>query len=110
MKKIYKLRQENKKHERVIEETKHNIRKYIKRERSKKLPESMDYWDFDCRFGEDSDDAISTHLSQIIASLDKAYDAKWEQCYVEILAKPAKREIKQKEEPNMQELPSTDGS
>ena len=98
MKKIFKLTDEKKKPERIIEASKHEIRKYLKRERGKKLPEGADYWDFDCCFGQNSEETQPLHVAQITSALDKAYDAKWEQCYIEIIAKPAQREVKVTEE------------
>ena len=87
MKKIFKLQEENKKPERVIEAVKHEIRKYLKRERKKALPENAKYWDFDCKFGVSSEESFKTTSYGIITELDKAYEAKWTQCYVEILAR-----------------------
>ena len=51
MKKTFQLRPEGKNPERVLEAIKHEIRKYLLRERRKPLPAGADYWDFDCRFG-----------------------------------------------------------
>jgi hypothetical protein len=87
LKKIFHLRQENKKQERVIDSIKHEIRKYLKRERNKKLPEEAVFWDFDCRFGQNSDEAAALPASGIISALDKAKEAGWERCYVEIIAR-----------------------
>lgn len=87
MKKIFHLQQENKNPDRLLESIKHEIRKYLKRERSKKLPEEAVFWDFDCRFGQSSDEAQGVLASEVIAALDKANADKWEQCYVEIIAK-----------------------
>ena len=98
MKKIFRLTDEKKKPERIIEASKHEIRKYLKRERGKKLPEGADYWDFDCCFGENSEETQPLHVAQITSALDKAYAAKWEQCYIEIIAKAAQREVKVTEE------------
>ena len=61
MKKTFQLAQEGKKPDRLLEATKHEIRKYIKRERRRTLPEGVDYWDFDCRFGATQDDAAVAH-------------------------------------------------
>ncbi len=98
MKKLFRLTDEKKKPERIIEASKHEIRKYLKRERDKKLPEEADYWDFDCCFGQNSEETQALHVAQITSALDKAYDARWEQCYIEIIAKPAQREVRAAEE------------
>ena len=103
MKKIFPLSHQKHKPERVIEAIKNDIRKYLKRERSKKLPEEADYWDFDCRFGRESDQADTLHSAEIIPAIDKAYEEKWEQCYIEIIAKPAKREVKVEQGDDMEE-------
>ncbi len=87
MKKIFKLQQENKNPDRILEAVKNEVRKYMKRERKKKLPEDAVYWDFDCRFGESSEQVEGLSASEIIAALDRAHEATWSECYVEIIAK-----------------------
>lgn len=87
MKKVFKLQEENKNPERQLDAVKNEIRKYMKRERKKKLPEDAIFWDFDCRFGESSDKAETISASEIITALNKAHDATWSECYVEIIAK-----------------------
>ena len=47
MRKIFELRPEGKHPDRVLEAVKHEIRKYIKRERRRDLPEGAHFWDFD---------------------------------------------------------------
>jgi hypothetical protein len=87
VKKIFKLQQENKNPDRILEAVKNEVRKYMKRERKKKLPEDAVYWDFDCRFGESSEKAEGLSASEIITALDRAHEATWSECYVEIIAK-----------------------
>ena len=89
MKKIFKLQQENKNPDRLLEAVKYEIRKYLKRERKKKLPEDAAFWDFDCRFGQNSDETQSVSASGIITALDDAKNAGWPHCYIEIIAKAA---------------------
>lgn len=91
MKKIFQLQAENKNSDRLVEAIKHDIRKYIKRERSKKLPKDFGFWDFECRFGQTSDTAKSLHSAELTAALDTANSEKWTECYVEIIAKPAQK-------------------
>ena len=91
MKKTFQMIQENKKPERVVEAIKHEIRKYMKRERGKKLPDDADYWEFECRFGRDSDGAKSITSREIIMALDGAFEENWSHCYIEIIAKATKR-------------------
>jgi hypothetical protein len=46
VKKTFQLRPEGKHPDRVLDATKHEIRKYLKRERRRDLPEGVDFWDF----------------------------------------------------------------
>ena len=50
VKKRFKLTSENKEPKRVLEAIKNDIRKYIKREKRKTLPNDMDMWNMDCKF------------------------------------------------------------
>lgn len=91
MRKIYPLRPEGKHPDRVLEAVKHDIRKYIQRERRRELPADAHFWDFDCRFGPSQADAQTLHPAALIAELDALAKTGAEQCYVELLAKPAVR-------------------
>ena len=76
---------------RLIEAAKHDIRKYLKRERKKTLPEGVDFWDFDCKFGHVAGDAKEVHWSGICKLIDEAEEQQLEPFYVEILVKPGSR-------------------
>jgi hypothetical protein len=91
MRKTFQLRPEGKNPDRVLDAVKHEIRKYIKRERRRELPEGMDYWDFDCKFGATQEAAEVVHLSAMTELIDGVAKAAGPQFYVEILAKPGKR-------------------
>lgn len=91
MRKIYPLRPEGKHPDRVLEAVKHDIRKYIQRERRRELPADAHFWDFDCRFGPSQAEAQTLHPAALIAELDALAKTGAEQCYVELLAKPAVR-------------------
>jgi hypothetical protein len=91
MRKTYPLRPEGKHPDRVLEAVKHDIRKYLKRERRRELPEGMHFWDFDCRFGASQEVAQGLHVAALIGELDTLAKAGAEQAYVEILARPAVR-------------------
>ena len=93
MKKLFKLQQADKNTDRILEAAKNEIRKYLKRERKKKLPEEAIYWDFECRFGENSEKAEALKVSEIIAALDRADKAAWSECYVEIIAKASMKQV-----------------
>ena len=61
MKKFFSLEASNHKPARLADKIKSEVRKYLKRERSKELPEGVDFWDFDCRQGESAENAQSLH-------------------------------------------------
>ena len=90
MKKIFPLHSETKKTERLVEGIKHEIRKYLKRERNKKLPEGAPFWIFECRVGENAESTKEVPLQELMSAIDLAYNEKWNECFVEIVAKPAK--------------------
>jgi len=93
LKKIFNIQEENKNSDRLIDSIKHEVRKYMKRERTKKLPEGGHYWDFDCKFGQTSESASVILPAELTAAIDKAYSEKWEVCYVEIIAKAVKKPL-----------------
>ena len=86
MKKTFPLKLEGKHPERLLEATKHEIRKYIKRERRRALPEGVDFWDFDCKFGGSEETAVVAHLAELTSLIDAQFKSGAEQFYVEILA------------------------
>lgn len=91
MKKNFPLEMPNHKPPRVIEGIKAEIRKYLKRERRKSLPEGTDFWDFDCRTGKDAETAEPVHVSEITKSIDTAAQENWPAIHIEILAKQGHR-------------------
>ncbi len=96
MRKIFKLEEENKNRDRTLESIKNEIRKYLKRERRKKLSDaSIMFWDFDCKFGKNRDDGIEVKITDITKLLDKTSEENWNECYVEILAKESPKPVKE---------------
>jgi len=91
MRKIFPLHVEGKNRDRVLEAVKHEIRKYIKRERRRDLPEGADFWDFDCQFGRTKEAAQVAHLSALTGLINEVAAEDGPQIYVEIIAKPGKR-------------------
>ncbi len=94
MKKTFNLVPEGKNRDRVLDAVKHEIRKYIKRERRRELPEGVDYWDFDCKFGATPEVAEVVHLSAITGLIDGVAKDEGPQFYVEILAKHGHRKAR----------------
>ena len=99
MKKTFKLTHPKIKIARRFERVKHDIRKYVKRERRKELPDGVDYWDFDCKFGHTEDEATTVHLEELTSCVDQAEQQGWTSFYIEILAKPGRRTKQPKPEP-----------
>ena len=91
MKKTFKLTHEKIKLPRLVDAIKHEVKKYLKRERRRALPEGMDYWDFDCRFGVDEASSESIHLSEVNKRISWAESEKLESFYLELLVKPCRR-------------------
>jgi hypothetical protein len=87
MKKTIKLTHEKIKYPRMIDAAKNEVRKYIKRERRIALPEGVDFWDFDCRFGDSEADAAPIHLSEIDACINEIEKRQLESFYVEVIRK-----------------------
>ncbi|MDD5030741.1 MAG: DUF6172 family protein [Rhodoferax sp.] len=94
MKKTFQLWIDGKNRDRVLEATKHEIRQYMKRERNKALPEGMDFWHFDCRFGLTNVTATEVHPAQLSAVIDAAAKDGAASFYLEILAKPTVRTVR----------------
>ena len=91
MRKTFQLRPEGKHPDRALEAVKHEIRKYIRRERRRELPEGVDFWGFDCRIGTTQQDAQPVHEAELIGQLDASAKAGAEQAYVEVLTKHGHR-------------------
>jgi hypothetical protein len=96
MKKTFILKHPKKKTDRLFEASRHEIKKYIKRERGKALPDGADFWDFNCRFGDNEQEAKAVHLDDIGKSISDVQERGLDSFYLEILAKPASRKKKPK--------------
>ena len=94
MKKTFNLTHPKLQVPRVIEAIKYEVKKYLKRERKKTLPEGVDFWDFDCRFGDDEATSEVIHVSDINKYISQAESKQLESFYLEILAKPGHRSKK----------------
>ncbi len=93
MKKTFDLTDPKIKYPRHIEAVKNNVRKYLKRERRKTLPEGYDVWNFDCRFGETETNAESIPESDLTAKINEAAARELTSFYVEILAQPGNKTV-----------------
>ncbi len=91
MRKTFKLTHPKIKLARLIEGVKHDVNKYVKKERSKPLPTGVDFWDFACKFGNTAEDAKEIHLAETNKYIDKAEEQQLESFYMEVLVKPGRR-------------------
>ena len=98
MKKTFSFTHPKKKRPRVVEAIKYEVKKYIKRERRKTLPEDVDFWDFDCRYGADELTCGVIHVSEINKCISEADVEGLESFFLEVLVKPGKRTKKPEEE------------
>ena len=86
MKKVFTITESNKAPARQIDGFKHEIKKYIARERRKDLPEGSDFWDFECKIGKDESVMADVHVTQINSSIDSILIDKQQSFCVEIVA------------------------
>ncbi len=96
MRKTFELTHPRHKPAQALDRVKHQLRKYIKRERRKELPEDVDYWDFDCRIGLDEGSAEVAHTTELSKRLDALVEQGATAAYIEILVKPGRREKRPK--------------
>ncbi|OGQ86259.1 MAG: hypothetical protein A2289_01955 [Deltaproteobacteria bacterium RIFOXYA12_FULL_58_15] len=95
MKKTFELTHPKIKTARLVEAVRHEVKKYLKRERKKPLPEGVDFWDFDCRFGHTEAEAKVVHLAEITKCITEAQELQLTSFYIEILAKEGRRQRKE---------------
>ena len=91
MKKTYALHIEGKNRDRLLEASKHDIRKYVKRERAKPLISGADFWDFDCKLGTNVAQAQSVHFAVLMAEIDALVKEGVDAFYVEVIARAGHR-------------------
>ena len=102
MKKTIALTHDKLKPARLVDSIKHDIKKYLNRERSKPLPEGMDYWTFDCRFGASVDAAEGIFTSEINKHIDAAVAKELPEFYIEILSRAENHKPKSKPEQSIE--------
>lgn len=94
MKKTFSILSKNKQPARQVDAIKHEIKKYIARERRKDLPENFDFWDFKCLIGASETAATDVHLSQINTAIDELVAQGNESFYLALSSVPRKRQSK----------------
>ena len=108
MRKNFPLQIDGRHPDRVLDAVKHDVRKYLKRERRRDLPEGIDFWDFDCKCGLQAEDAEVVHVAALVAAIDALAKAQATSVYIEILAKHGKRTPKPELIPLVDEDPEDD--
>lgn len=99
MKKVFKIQQDKLKPERAVDAIKNELRKYVKREKKKDLPNKKTmYWDFDCKFGKSAEFAIDCDFDYIFTELSGVVNAGWSECYIEVIAKAVNKPLKEEPE------------
>lgn len=96
MKKEFKLTDPKLVPARKVDSVKHEINKYLARERRKTPAEGADYWDFDVKFGKNKEAAAELHVAEINKAIDAEVTADAESFYIEITAKPGHKSAKVK--------------
>lgn len=91
MRKTYNIEHPKIKVPRMFAGVKNDYRKYVKRERKKPLPKGVDYWDFDCKFGNTEAEAKPVHLAELTKCIDTAEEQGLMSFFIEIVAKPGIR-------------------
>jgi hypothetical protein len=89
MKKTIALTHSKIKTARLVDSIKHDIKKYLGRERRKTLPVGTDYWTFDCQFGTTQETAMKIFTAEINEKIDNAVEQELTEFYVEILVRAA---------------------
>jgi hypothetical protein len=90
MKKVFSFKAPGKADARVVESVKHEVRKYVKREHNKALPDDFDLWTFTCKVGATSDAAVECPLGDVSAKIDEVANSGGIEVYVEIIAVASK--------------------
>ena len=91
MKKTINLTHPKIKYPRMVDAARSEIRKYMKRERRNELPTGVDFWDFDCKFGDVEADANVVHPKELDACVSDIEKRELTSFYVEILRKEGVR-------------------
>lgn len=93
MRKTFPLQLPGRVDARVVEAAKGDIRKYVKRERRKTLPEGFTQWNFACRAGADEATATSCGVADLPAAIDALAAEGGTSVYIEVIAQPGVREF-----------------
>jgi transposase len=94
MKKTFPLKAPGKEDARVRDKIRHELNKYARRERKKKLPEGFEEWNLTCKVGASVAAAAELPLKEVGAAIDQVAAAGATEVYVEIVAVAGHRVFK----------------
>ena len=82
--------------DRQVDSIKNEVRKYIKREKSKRPPEGFNFWAFDCKFGKTAEEATEIKFVDVTKSIDFAVSEDYDSFYLELVARADVKRVKEK--------------
>ena len=91
MKRTYTLNTEGKNRDRLLDASKHDIRKYVRRERAKPLALDVDFLDFECKLGHSAAETQPVHFGALMVAIDELVKDGVDAFYVEVTVKPGYR-------------------
>jgi hypothetical protein len=87
MKKTFKLDHPKIKVPRIVDSVKHDIKKFLNKERKKPLPSGVKSWGFDCKLGKSEETAVEVLLSSLTKNIDELVKSNTMTIYVEMTVK-----------------------
>jgi len=90
MKKTFTLSHPKTKAARLADAARRDVKRYLKRECNKALPEGFDQWQFDCKFGPTAEESTVVDVAELGTCISAAEAEQLESFYMEILAKPGR--------------------
>ena len=91
MKKTFPLQATGKEDARVRDKIRHELNKYVRRERNKPLPAGFDQWNMECKVGVTEAAANVLPLKEVGNAIDKIAADGGKEVFVEIVAMAAMR-------------------
>ena len=93
MKKTFPLQAPGKDDARVRDKIRHEVNKYIRRERQKKLPEGFGTWEFNCKVGADAESAEHRGLKEVGGAIEAVALTGATAVYIEIVPVAGQRQF-----------------
>ena len=110
MKKTFLLTDEKKEPQRVLESIKHDIRKYIKREKRKDLVSGSNFWKINAKFGKTEDSIVEIRFVDIMKNITEASEQNWASFHIQLISEAGTMNFKKKEKSENKEVSQLDNS